>query len=352
VLVRELVPQRRVGHAEFDDVDAGQGRHHVQRRRERDRALEGVVADPLLAGERCPADLVHRADAAAGRVGLHPVEAPLVEQPLELAEQRVGLARRDRRGAGRAQAAVADQVVGQEHLLEPIRAELRELPRPRDRRAGVEALAGVDEQVGRVAEAPPGLAHERHVARLRLAHRPPAELHGREAPIDPAPGDVVGLCRRVAEEHARIGAHAGLEGAAEQLIDGLVRGLAGDVPERHVDARHGVGAQARAAVEVRRLAHRGGADVDCERVVPHDRAAQAAADLVREGRVDDRLDRGRAGIDLAPARDAGVGVDPHEAGVLGAVAGGAHLRQPEDDRFDVRDLHEAGGSGVGVAGDS
>src|SRR5581483_7049687 len=66
---------------------------------------------------------------------------------------------------------------------------------------------------------------------------------------------------------------------------------------------------------------------------------QAAGDLVRERRLDDRLGDRRGRIDLADADEARVGVDLDDERLLAAVAALVDLGQAQVDRLDARDLH-------------
>ena len=61
---------------------------------------------------------------------------------------------------------------------------------------------------------------------------------------------VRGLLRRVAEENGAIGAKFGLIGATEQFVGRAAARFAGNVPQREVDASHGVCAHADATVVV------------------------------------------------------------------------------------------------------
>ena len=70
-----------------------------------------------------------------------------------------------------------------------------------------------------------------------------------------------------------------------------------------------------------------------------DALGQASADLVRQGRLDDRLGDVRGGLDLADAREAGVGVDLDDERLLAAVAALVDVGGAEVDRLDAGDLH-------------
>ena len=116
--------------------------------------------------------------------------------------------------------------------------------------------------------------------------------------------------------------------------------LALDVPERHVDAAHGVQADAApAAVDVGAV-HLVPDLFGLERIFADHDLRQAGGRGVRERPVDRALHGHRVGIDLADAGDAGVGLDAHDQGVLAAVALELDLRLAEVDGFDASDFHD------------
>src|SRR5262249_49873555 len=121
--------------------------------------------------------------------------------------------------------------------------------------------------------------------------------------------------------------------------DGLPGRLAEDVPQGDLDAAHRLDGGALPAEEDRALVHAVDEAVDLEGVLAHDALGQPAADLVRQGRLDDRLRHPRRGIDLAGAGEAGVGVDLDDEGFLAAVAALVDLGQAQVDRLDAGDFH-------------
>ncbi len=167
------------------------------------------------------------------------------------------------------------------------------------------------------------------------------QLDGRVAARDRllgVAGDEIGLA--VAQQ-ARIGRNAIPGGAAEQAMEGHALRLAGNVPQRDVDAgkretdrpvpAHGV----KLALQVR-----------------HERrhVGEFAPDAQRRHDARDRLPRQRRSGKaerLAPAGEAGIGVDAHEQGLhvrprperphlLGAAVLIGH---GDEDGFDFRDFH-------------
>ena len=79
--------------------------------------------------------------------------------------------------------------------------------------------------------------------------------------------------------------------------------------------------------------------VDFERVLPQHALGQAAADLVRQRRLDDRPGDVRGRIDLADADQAGVGVDLHDQGFLAAIAALVDVGEAEVNGLDAGDFH-------------
>ena len=235
--------------------------------------------------------------------------------------------------------AIAVDILRLQRLFEKEGPELLELAGARERRLPVPHLARVDQDVDVAAGPAPGLAHERDIGRLVLTHRAPAELDRGEAHVGMATGEVAGLGRRVAEEDRAIGPEACRAGGAEERMDRLARGLAGDVPERDVDPSHGVGTDPDAPVIVGAVVHRAHAPLYIACVAALQDVAEPVANLVRERRIDHRLHDGRAGIDLAPADQARFRGDANETGVLTAVAGIGDKRQPEHEGGNVGDLH-------------
>src|SRR5262249_37077046 len=117
-----------------------------------------------------------------------------------------------------------------------------------------------------------------------------------------------------------IGAKGFAKTAAQELIHGAFDRLAEDVPKGNLDAAHRLDGSTLAAEEDRTLVHTVNETVDLDGVLPQDTLSQPAADLVRQGRFDDRLGHQRRGIDLADPDDAGVGVDLDDQRLLTAVA--------------------------------
>jgi len=87
-----------------------------------------------------------------------------------------------------------------------------------------------------------------------------------------------------------------LAGAAQQIVDGLARGLADDVPQRRLDAGDGAVEFERAAPLGEIVVEHGGEVLDPERIAAH----QIAAHLLDMG--DHLRDPGRTGYRLRPSR--------------------------------------------------
>ena len=92
-----------------------------------------------------------------------------------------------------------------QRLLQPGEVERLELLGPADRRRRVPAQAGVDHQLQVLAQPFAGGADVGDVARLALAHRPPAELDGPVALAGQLLADAFGLGGRVAEQDGGVG---------------------------------------------------------------------------------------------------------------------------------------------------
>ena len=138
------------------------------------------------------------------------------------------------------------------------------------------------------------------------------EFQRREAALEDALG-AAGIVLRLAHLVApavRIDADARTAGTAEEVVDRLLGDLADDVPQRLLDAGRG-------AVELQRAAPlRIVIESDLQDVADVERIA---ADEVAAELIDLRGDGAIAvvlAIGLAPADDAGVGLDPHEHEIL------------------------------------
>jgi hypothetical protein len=83
-----------------------------------------------------------------------------------------------------------------------------------------------------------------------------------------------------------------LIGAAEQFVGRAIARLARNVPQREVDAGHGMRTHADTAVVIGRVEHAISADVDGQRVEAHEGVGEAVANLVGERGLDDGLDHG------------------------------------------------------------
>src|SRR5262249_55295145 len=208
------------------------------------------------------------------------------------------------------------------------------------------AQAGVDHELDVVAQSLPGGANVGNIALLALAHRPPAELDGLVALACELAGDAFGLGRSVAEQDRSIGPERFLEASPQELVDRLAGGLADDVPEGDFDAAHGLDGRPLPTKENRALVHQMNEPIDLEGVLAQNALSQAAANLVRQGRLDDRLGHQGGRIDLTDAADAGIGVHLDDQRFLAAVAALVDLGQTQVNGFDVGDLH--GGISYGI----
>ena len=189
-------------------------------------------------------------------------------------------------------------------------------------RARLPALADVDHEVEIIAAGLARRGDQGHVELGGLAQRPPAQLHRLESRLHLGLHGPGGIRRLIGHQGAGIGLHLVAPGAAEQRMDGLARRLAGDVPERDLDAADGMDRRPPPAVIERALVHLLPEPADLQRVLPDQQRGEPVAELVGGGRLDDRLGDGGRGIDLAQAGDAFVGMDAHQHAVLAAVGDG------------------------------
>ena len=98
---------------------------------------------------------------------------------------------------------------------------------------------------------------------------------------------------------------------------------------------------AAAPVVVARVEHPLPEAVDLQWILADEDLAQPPGHGVRRRHLDDRPGQHRRRVGLADADDALVRVDPEEERILRSVgAGRVDLGQAEDDRLDVRDLHD------------
>ena len=134
---------------------------------------------------------------------------------------------------------VAVDVLGRDRLLEPLDVELLELAADADRLRHRQAVVGVDHQPDVGADR---LAHRGDAAdvELRIEPRPIFILIAVKPSVDVALRLLDGLLDQPVHvdevEAGRVARDLGAEGAADQLVDRLVAGLADDVPQRDVDA--------------------------------------------------------------------------------------------------------------------
>ena len=152
-------------------------------------------------------------------------------------------------------------------------------------------------------------------------------------------GDLLRLIRAVAEQDRCISAKLLAKAAAEQLVNGPAGCLAEDVPQGNVDGAHGLDGSPLPAVEDGAFVHAMDEPIDLERVLAHHALGQAAADLMRQRRVNDCLGDHRRRVRLADADDAGVGGDLDDQRFLAAVGAFIDIGKTQMNRFDLGDFH-------------
>ena len=264
----------------------------------------------------------------------------VLDERAERADAGVGLAGGDAHRGRVRQAAVAVEVVGGERLLEPVEIETFDVAQQLEGLLDRVRAAAVDhESPGRPErrsrcldqldvsfQAPPERAPaelERPVAGERRPFRDPAYLGGRRG------HDLAGVDRHLVQA-----------APAEQVGDRSACGLAGDVPERHVDCRDDVQRRTATAVVVGAVEHHLPHPVDLQGVLADDQLADATGDRVRRRHLHDRPRDVRRRVRLADADDALVGVHLDEEGVLRPVGTACvDLVQTEHNGLDIGDLH-------------
>src|SRR5205807_389723 len=123
------------------------------------------------------------------------------------------------------------------------------------------------------------------VALFALSHRPPTKFYGPVALVHELVADLFRLGRRVAEENRRIGAQFFAKCSAEKLINRSPGRLADDVPKGDFDAAHGLNDRPLPAEVDRAFVHAVNEPVDFEWIFSHNTLRKAAADLMRQGRL-------------------------------------------------------------------
>src|SRR6266404_4554049 len=127
--------------------------------------------------------------------------------------------------------------------------------------------------------------------------------------------------------------------AAQQFPYGHFQGLALDIPERHIDAAHGVEPHAAAAAIDIGAVHFVPDLFGFEWIFADDDACEAGGGGVGERAVDGAFHGHGRGVHFANAGDAGVGFDAHEERVLAAVTLELDLRLAEVDSFYTSNFH-------------
>src|SRR5207244_4383785 len=126
---------------------------------------------------------------------------------------------------------------------------------------------------------------------------------------------------------------------AQQFPDGHFQRLTLNVPERHVDAAHGVHSHAAAAaIDVGAIHFV--PDLFCfERIFADDDACEAGGGGVGKRAVDGAFHGHGRGVHFANAGNAGVGFHAHQKRVLTAVTLELDLRLAEVDSFYTGNFH-------------
>lgn len=150
------------------------------------------------------------------------------------------LASGDADTGSRAEFPVAAVVSWRERLFEPERAEFRESLGSLDGRFRVPDQSRVNHQIGSVAQAFPRFANQRDVRGGVDSHGSPTKLHASEAAIGKSACEFTSFLGSAAKETTRITADARAEAPTQEFPNRQAQRLSFDVPERHVNAAHGV----------------------------------------------------------------------------------------------------------------
>ena len=337
----EQVGAQRIVHDVVLEIGAvAQRGDDVQRGGHQDVGRPAVRDHPDAARVGGGSDPKRLRDSADPRhVGLDDPEPAPVHEVDVGPERRLLLARRDGRGREGGEARKALEIVGGQRLLEEVDAVVGEAAAQPDRVLEGGREAEIDHDVRAVADRTAHLADGGDRLPDVVAEPAPAELHGLVAARHVLLRELHHALGRAGIEVARIDREGGPAGAAQQAVDRLAHGLAQDVPERDVDAREHVHAEAAPAVGLRALVEPVPEPVDVERVLADEQALHAARGDRQQRRLDDGLGGRRVGVHLADAGDALVGVDLDDQDALAAVADLPDLGQAEDDRLDIGDQH-------------
>src|SRR5438876_205218 len=326
---------REVAIEALDEGLAGHGGDAVDRREQAGPEVRRVRdhRHPERCGERGdPAQLAHAADL--GHAGLRVVDGPGLEGAAEVPDGPVVLAGRGGDAAPVPHLREPGHVLGREHrLLQPAQAERRQPSRHLDR---------LDDPPRTVRVEHDPRAGTGDVARgLHLRHGDLVQLDVAIAALERLLGVEGDGVRLAVAQQARVRGQVGARTAAEQPVERQPRELAGDVPERDVDAGERVDGRPVAPDTVQPALEVVVDLGDLRRVAAHAHRAEHGVDG-RACRVEDPVAER-----LAPAADPGVGVDAHQQHVDAGHRAVAQLRrrplddhrQVDDKRLDARDLH-------------
>ena len=200
-------------------------------------------------------------------------------------------------------------------------------------------VAHVDHDVGRVTDRHADSLDETQIIANTVPKLPPAELHRRISVGDVPPGGLDDCVVSLGCEVARIGAQQVAPGAAEKAMDRLTAVLSEDVPQRDVDAAHGLNDDAPAAISCGVVVHERPKRIDVERVPAHEKLLQPLPRQLRNRSVYDRLQHERDGMCFADPNKAFIRVYADDQRVLQSVAIGEHNGQTQDDRLDISNDH-------------
>src|SRR5437773_5642819 len=278
--------------------------------------------------------------ATTREIHLNHIDTAPVHQVQERLPVAFLFAGRDAHICGFGQLAVTVVVIGTQWLFEPEDAVFRKSPGALQRGFGIPYQAGVDEQIGSIAQTLASFTHQRDIGTLVLSHGVPAEFHSGESLVAIAAGQVAGFLGCWAEQRAGIAAHRLVEAAPQQFPDRQLQRFAFDVPQRQVDTAHGVQTHAATAAINVGAVHFVPNLFGLEWIFADHYLPQTARRRMRERPVNRALDGHGSGIHLADSGNSSVGLDAHNERILAAVALKLHLRLAQINGLNPCDLHD------------
>ena len=228
---------------------------------------------------------------------------------------------------------------GRERLLQEIDVVFGERVAEPQRVSKGDGSTHIDHEVDLRSDATAELVYPTRVLAHVLAQRPPPEFHPGVALVEQFFGPRYDSSLVFGCEITGIDPDTVPPRPAEKLIERKAGHLAQNVPEGDIDPAHCVD-DGPAPTERRGvLVHEVPELVDAERVLAEEKLPKPLSGELRDGGIDDRLQRQWGGMGLSNPGDAFVGVNTKDEDVLQSVAVRPYFGKPQRDGLDVRDLH-------------